>query len=205
MKLTWVRAGSPVPDGDKLRRLGITGLVYDATDPIVTAAFLDEVRNEWHFDPWLTWSADWDDVAAVELARRMSVAITARASNSKRLGMIADIEALWRRQSTYVITWLNEWRRLRPTRRTIFTTEPLQGGAISDELAARINADVNLLVVPQLYFDKMVPAVEAQVAMELIQTPGRRDIQRSRVKCYYDAHRLPSEWDGIAYDCAALP
>jgi hypothetical protein len=205
MKATWIRPGSPIPDGDKLRALGITDLVWDATDPFVTAASMEEVWTEWRFRPWLTRSADWGDVTAERLARLMHEDIKRVQRDGKALGMIADIEALWRRTSNYVLTWLTEWRRLRPTRRTAWTTEVFQGGAISDALAARINGDINLLTVPQLYFGNMLLAAESQVAMDFIQAHGRRDIDRSRVKCYYDAAHLPVAWDGFAYDCAKLP
>jgi hypothetical protein len=205
MKAAWVRPGSPIPDGQNLVKHGITDLVWDATDPFVTADSMEEVWTEWRFRPWLTRSADWDDVPAATLAQQMDDDIERVQRDNRPLGMIADIEALWRRTSVYVVSWLRAWRVLRPTRRTAWTTEPFQGGAISDGLAALVNSDVNLLVVPQLYFGNMAPAVESQVAMELIQTDGRRPIRRDRLRCYYDAARLPAAWDGFAYDEAKLP
>lgn len=205
MRAVWIREGTPIPDGAKLRRLGVTDLVWDATDPFATAAALEEVSTRWHFRPWLTRSADWGDVGAGTLAQQMSDDIARVQRDNKPLGMIADIEALWRRTSNYVVAWLRAWRILRPTRRTAWTTEVFQGGAISDGLAARINSDVSLVCLPQLYFGGMEPAVESTVAMDFIQQAGRRDIDRARVRMYYDAARLPAAWDGIAFDYAKLP
>jgi hypothetical protein len=205
MRVAWIRPGSPELDGPKAQSYKLDGLAYDATDPVrVTAAYFAKLRG-WGYRPWITRSADWGDVDAVQLANQMSGDVSDVDADNLPLGMIADIEAMWRRGSAYVLAWLAEWRRLRPTRRTIWTTEPMQGGAISDALAARINSDVNLLVVPQLYDKNMTPWNEGRVVADVIQARGRRDIDRSRVKCYYGAQTLNFDWDGIAFDFAKLP
>lgn len=187
-----------------MQRYGVTDLCYDATDPHVDADFCAFLRGL-GIRPWLTYSADWGDVDALTLAREMDAAIVRVKSSALSLGMVADIEALWRRGSAYVLAWLNEWRQLRPTRRTVWTTEPLQGGAVSDALAARINSDINLVVVPQLYTFDMTPYPENIVALDIVQTHGRRDIERARVRSYYDSRNMPPAWDGFIWDFNGLP
>lgn len=205
MRVAWVRPGSPELDGPKAKRYKLDGLAYDATDTVrVTADYFAKLRG-WGYRPWITRSADWGDPTPLELALLMDVDVARVLASALPLGMIADIEAMWKRGSAYVLEWLEEWRRLRPTRRTIWTTEPMQGGAISDALAARINSDVNLLVVPQCYDKDMTPWNEGRVVADVIQARGRRDIDRSRVKCYYGAATLNHDWDGIAFDFARLP
>jgi hypothetical protein len=205
MKVAWVRPGAPSLNGPKAERYKLDGLCYDATDRTrATAEWFAALRG-WHYRPWLTRSADWGDPTGRELAILMDADVTRVGADNLPLGMVADIEAMWQRGSAYVLEWLNEWRKLRPTRRTIWTTEPLQGGTVSDTLAARINADVNLLVVPQLYDKNMTPYNEGRCVAEMIQTRGRRDIDRHRVTCYYAAHALNADWDGLVFDFDKLP
>jgi len=205
VKAAWIRpGGGGVPDGDKARRYGIDTLYWDATDPQISAAFFDKVRG-WGFKPGITRDPGWTNATGTDLARQCDADLVRLGSTAKTCYVIADIEAMWKRGSGFVIEWLTEWRRLRPTRVTAWTTEPFQGGTVSDQLAARINADPNLMVVPQLYFSKMEPANEAACALEMCQTNGRRDIDRSRIKSYYDPRYLPPVWDGIVFDFALLP
>ncbi len=194
-----------------MTRHGIDTLYYDATDPVIHSKnssdvlFFDELRSL-HIKVGITRDPVWGNLDAVTLARTMDADLAGVASQNKQCYMIADIEGLWARPATYVLDWLTEWRRLRPTRFTIWTTEPVQGGAVSDALAARINADLNLYVVPQDYYVGMVPEVSSQVAMEMCVASGqRRPILRSKIKNYYDAAKLPAAWDGVAFDFAKLP
>lgn len=205
MRVAWVRPGSAALDGPKAQQYKLDGICYDATDATnVTAAHFAELRG-WGYRPWLTRSADWGDVSAADLAALMSHDVHAVAADAAPLGMVADIEALWRRGGGYVLDWLAEWRHLRPQRRTVWTTEPMQGGAIGDSLAARINSDVNLLVAPQLYDKDMTPYNEGRVVADVIQARGRRDIDRSRVIAYYGARTLNFDWSGLVFDFTKLP
>lgn len=207
MRAAWVRQGHPgIPDGTKMHKYGIDTLYYDATDPVVDSAYLDEIRAL-HIKVGITRDPVWGGLNAVTLARTMDADLVRLGSGSgKQCYVIADIEGLWARPATYVLDWLTEWRKLRPTRFTTWTTEPVQGGAVSDALAARINADLNLKVAPQTYYDGMVPEVTEQVAMEMSVADGqRRAIHRDKIKIYYDAQHMPAAWDGIAFDFDKLP
>jgi hypothetical protein len=205
VKAAWVRpGGGAVPDGDKAKRYGIDTLYWDATDPQISVEFFDKVRS-WGFKPGITRDPGWTGGDGVKLATVLNDDLKRLGSDNKTCYVIADIEAMWQRGSGFVLNWLTEWRRLRPTRITAWTTEPFQGGTVSDELAARINSDPNLTVIPQLYFSQMEPANEAACALEMCQTSGRRDIDRARIKSYYDPRFLPPAWDGIVFDFAKLP
>jgi hypothetical protein len=205
VRVAWVRPGTGELDGPKAQRYKLDGLAYDATDPVrATAEYFAKLRG-WSYRPWITRSADWGAPSGAQLAQLMDEDVSRVGAGNLPLGMIADIEGMWLRGSGYVLEWLTEWRRLRPTRRTVWTTEPLQGGTVNDALAARINADVNLLVVPQLYDAHMNPYNEGVCVAEMIQTRGRRDIDRSRVACYYGARSLNFDWRGFVFDFAELP
>lgn len=196
MKAAWVRPGHPrIPDGGKIQRWGVDTLIYDATDPQVDAAFFKELRGL-HIKVGMTRDPNWGNKSAIDLARQMDADLVDKGSQNLQCTMIADIEALWQRGSGYVLAWLTEWRSLRPTRATMWTTEPFQGGVISDALVAKINTDPNLIVVPQLYYAGMVDAVESRVALDL----AGRKIRPDRIYPYYDAEDMPGAWDGIVFD-----
>jgi hypothetical protein len=206
MKAAWVRpGGGRIPDGTKLARYGITTLYWDATDPVLLTKnqdgvlFLDEMRK--YVKVGITRDPNWGSLSASQLAAAMNGDIVSLASENKQLYVIADIEAMWRRGSAYVLEWLSAWRSLRPTRVTAWTTEPNQGGTISDTLRDRINSDPNLIVMPQLYYAGMVDAVESRVALDL----AARGIRTDRIYPYYDAEDMPAAWDGIVFDFAKLP
>jgi hypothetical protein len=201
VKAAWIRpGGGAIPDGAKAHAWGITTLFYDATDPQISADFFEKVRS-WGFKPGITRDPTWNSASAVDLAREMDADLVRLGSENKTCYAMADIEALWNRGSAYVLAWLTEWRRLRPTRQTFWTTEPMQGGVISDTLVARINSDPNIIVVPQLYYKGMVDAVESRVALDL----AGRKIRPDRIYPYYDAEDMPAAWDGIVFDFAKLP
>lgn len=196
MKAAWVRPGHPrIPDGGKMARWGIDTLFYDATDPQIDADFFKLLRSL-HIKVGLTRDPVWNNATAVDLARDMDADLIRVGAANLQCYSIADIEALWRRGAQYIIDWLTEWRHLRPTRTTFLTLEPMQGGLLSDTLVAKINADPNLIVVPQLYYDKMVPAVESRVVLDL----SKRKIRDDRIFPYYDAEKMPGAWDGVVFD-----
>lgn len=183
-----------------MQRYGIDTLYYDATDDQVDSAFLDELRGL-KIKVGVTRDPVWGNLDAVTLARTMDADLARLGSANKQCYMIADIEAMWQRGSAYVLAWLKEWRSLRPSRITAWTTEPFQGGTISDELVGKINTDPNLIVVPQLYFAGMVDAVESRVVLDLAQ----RRIRPDRIYPYYDAEDMPGAFDGLVFDFNKLP
>jgi hypothetical protein len=201
VRAAWVRpGGGKIPDGAKMQRHGIDTLIYDATDPQVDASFLAELRGL-HIRVGFTRDPGWTNATGASLADLMDADLKRFKSDNLQCFCVADIEAMWQRGSAFVLEWLTEWRRLRPTRATAWTTEPGQGGTISDELRDRINLDQNLLVVPQLYYSGMVDAVESRVVLDL----AARRIRPDRIYPYYDAEDMPAAWDGIVFDFAKLP
>ncbi len=205
MRAAWIRPnGAHIPDGAKARRYAIEYLVWDATDPQIDAAFFDEVRG-WGFKPGITRDPGWTNSDGPALATLLDKDLKRLGSSDKPCLVVADIEKLWQRGPQFVLDFLTAWRKLRPTRTTVWTTEPLQGGMVSDELAAAINADKNLLVAPQLYDDVMTPYPEGAVLLEMGQNPDRRNVARQRIVSYYAAAHLPFAWSGLVFDFAVLP
>jgi hypothetical protein len=211
MHAAWIRPGGPrIPDGTKAKRLGIDTFVWDATDPVIaetrmengqTVYFFDDVRT-WGFKPGITRDPTWTDATPAQLATLLDSDLKRLGTSDKTCLVVADIEAMWKRGASYVVDFLAAWRKLRPTRTTVWTTEPLQGGTVSDALAAAINADKNLLVAPQLYTDTMALMPEGAVLLEMGQNLERRNIARQRIVAYYDAAHLPAAWSGLAFDFA---
>jgi len=206
VKAAWVRPGGPrIPDGGKLAKYGITTLYWDATDPVLMTTnkakepFLVEMRK--YVRVGITRDPVWTGSTGKQLAGLLATDLHRLESDNLQCYVIADIEALWQRGSAYVLEWLKAWRTLKPTRVTAWTTEPTQGGVISDELVTAINNDPNLIVVPQIYYAGMVDAVESRVVLDL----AARKIRPDRIYPYYDAGDMPAAWDGIIFDFAALP
>lgn len=201
MKAAWIRpGGGAIPDGNKAKAWGINTLFWDATDPQIDATFFDKVRS-WGFTPGITRDPIWTGSTGTDLARLLDADLVRLGSGNKTCIAMVDIEALWARTAQYVINWLVEWRTLRPTRKTYWTTEPGQGGVISDVLVAKINLDPNLVVIPQLYYSGMVDAVESRTVLDL----AGRKIRPDRIYPYYDAENMPAAWDGIIFDFDKLP
>lgn len=110
-----------------------------------------------------------------------------------------------------ILSLLRRWRQIRPTRYTIWTLEPFQGGGwtwIAPELVQQVNADQNLLVAVQEYVDvagdQLYPAMGAAARDEL----ERLGILRERLTSFIAVKAgtlVPYGWEGILYNFAALP
>jgi hypothetical protein len=144
----------------------------------------------------------WTQAGAVDLARLCDADLARTASGNAQCAVMVDVEAMFRRGSQYMIDFLKEWRALRPSRVTSWTTEPNQGGTISLPLVGMIGADPNLVVLPQTYDGNMAPygTVDWNRA-DIVE----RGVPRARVAAFYDGAALPAHWDGCAFTLERLP
>jgi hypothetical protein len=112
-----------------------------------------------------------------------------------------------------VIAGLQQWRRARYRRDTIWTFEPLQGGWVGDpQMKLQIKPDTNLVLMPQTYRFDMSPVAQDQVLYDLL-----RNYDRRQIKLYYQSfYKVPADdrypkfpvqeaWDGCIYDLEHLP
>jgi hypothetical protein len=111
---------------------------------------------------------------------------------------------------TGTLDLLERWRTLRPTRYTFWTLEPFQGGALTPDLVAFVNADVNLLVLVQCYGtiagDELYPAMQTAAVDDLVL----HGLRRERVRCFLGVKApvqstVPYGWEGVLYGFQALP
>lgn len=107
--------------------------------------------------------------------------------------------------SSDVLNMLAHWRTLRPTRDTVWSPEPLQGGDMNADLRQMILHDAHLRVAAQLYRGKpeMAPVSERAVHDDIAFIPGMKRLsvygvvsQTSPVKV---KHAIPEGWNGILY------
>jgi hypothetical protein len=192
-----LRGGPKVPDLAKLTRYGATRLYWEAADNQVDASLLDAVRAK-GFEVGVMRDPSWDGANPIQLAETLNADVIRLGSNAKQCAVMADIEL---HSPGYVLSFITEWRKLRPTRPLAWTLEPYQAGWFSRDLVDKINADPNLIVLPQLYFGDMTPQVESLVAMD-VQSAG---VSRDRVRCFYGLKNAVKAWDGCLYDLINLP
>lgn len=205
MKAALVLRGGPlVPDLAKAKRYGVTRLYWEADDPQITAKLLDDVRAK-GFEIGLMRDPSWHADNPQQLAKKLSDDLIRFASpsffpNPKQCAVQADIEY---HSAQYVIDFITEWRKLRSARETAWTMEPNQGGWFTPELVDRLNRDQNMMVLPQLYYGDMSPAVESLMTIDI----ERRGVNPDRIRCYYGLRnrQIADAWDGALFDLISLP
>lgn len=145
------------------------------------------------------WSYAWfPSVALVDVARMMDGVLTMLKVRTKQCAVQFDFE---NHDAPGFLTWLTEWRALRPTRATEWTLEPLQHGWFTRELVAAIEGDAHLTVIPQTFRGDM-----AQVAQDAVWRDLADYLPASSVKLCYDfAHGAPEAMDGFGFTLERLP
>jgi len=193
----FVNPGGPrVPDFGKARRYGITRLYWQANDPQIDGDLLGLFRTE-GFEVGILRDPSWDQVGALDLARQLDADLVRLKSGDKQCAVLADIEY---HDPNYITAFLREWRTLRPQRVTGWTLEPLQGGWMDAAFVQTVER-ATIGVAAQSYLGNMSPVDPDLVRADLIE----RGFPRAAVACVYDAARIPTHWDGIAYRFDQLP
>lgn len=191
-----LRGGPKVPDLTKAQNLGINRLYWEAEDPQLDASLLDAVRAK-GFSVGIMRDPHWNGDTPEILAARLSKDLDRLGSTSKQCAVIADIEV---HDSAYLLSWLHNWRIIRPTRETAWTMEPFQGGWFSPALVSAINADPNIAVVPQGYYGDMRRVNHDQLRCDILA----RGVNCVRYKAFYADVPGNGYWDGIAWDLAQI-
>jgi hypothetical protein len=203
MKQALILPGGPASvDGDKAKRWGITRLYWGADDPNATPALLKSVRAA---GIGVGVMRVMRGETAEDLAEQMSQDLSDKGFNwSTGPDSCAAIFDNENHGSAYARDSIKSFRVLRPLRTLLWTLESGQGGWFEPDLVDLINADPNLVVVPQLYFGtpRMYPVSE-RFAVENLALRG---IRRDRLACFYDGEKpIPYGWFGIIYGFNQLP
>jgi hypothetical protein len=198
-----LKGGAKWPDGEKLARAGVTRLYYEANDPQIDAAFMQQLRD-WGYEAGVmrdpVWS-NYNDTPEQWIAKvNADIARLApkNPSTGKRppLSVMLDIE---RHDSDYVYRALREFDRTNPGRNYIWTMEYHQAGWFSQEIVNHVNADPQCRVLPQLYYGDMSNCVDSHAAARDLYTP-HGGINDDRI-CFFYSLRvpIPHDWDGCLY------
>lgn len=203
MRAVWVDDGQ-TPDYAKLARYGIGGVYFAGNDARLTPAYLQSVKDHAGVaEVGLYYAWNWYPVqAAKALARTISEAV-------KAVGWLGnppvciDIEKghglTDANYTAYAVAFFQEWRRLRPSRKTAYTLEGFQGGLFGPADVLHIAA-ANLEICPQMYAGNMAPLAHDVTIDLLIQ-----GFPAAQLSGMYDAAALPYNWRGFAFTQGRLP
>jgi hypothetical protein len=121
---------------------------------------------------------------------------------------IADAEI---HDPQWVLDWLRAWRKVRPTRATVWTMEPHQAGWMTAtltnpdgskvRLVDAVNADPHLTLAPQMYGGDMSPFSADAMVLDLLD----HGVHRDHVSAFYDGARPAAYWDGYVFTLDRLP
>lgn len=192
-----LRGGPRFPNQIKARNLGVTRFYWEAEDPALDKALFTDMRGAgWQVG--IMRDPHWHNDSPETLAKKLNDDLVRLGTENLQCSVQADIEY---HDNDYVLAFLKAWRAIRPMRATEWTMEPFQGGWFRKDLVAAINADPNLLVIPQGYYGNMTRANIDQIKCDILV----RGVNCARVKAYYADLPGNGFWDGVAWDFATVP
>lgn len=192
-------------DTDKAKAWGIDRLWWEVNDPVASRFTLAEVRGR-----GVGVGLKINGTGGIT-AERMHQGLTDHGFGSttgpRSCGAMFDDE-LHRLDLT--LAMLRHWRTLRPTRYTILTFEPFQGGAFAamPELVHLINTDPNIVAVPFTYMDLAGDQLYPAQADAVVDDLAAAGILRERIALFIAVKQnvqIPFGWGGVLYGFAALP
>jgi hypothetical protein len=202
VKAALVIGGGPKwPDGDKLKRAGVTRLYYEANNPEVDAAFMQQLRD-WGYEAGVMRDPNWNNYTDTpeQFVAKVNDDISRLApkkpdGSRPPLAVMLDIE---RHDSDYVTRALREFDRTNSGRNYVWTMEYHQAGWFSSELVDHVNGDPQCRLVPQLYYGDMGQVIDSHAAARDLASVGVHD---DRVCFFYNLRYppLPIDWDGCLY------
>jgi len=198
MRAIWIDLGNDA-DYVRLHEHGITEPIYDVRDPRVTKAYLDNVANL-GFQPGVYACWNWPEVAGMSGAK-FSEWTDAQVKPLHRTATFPSVHLNDETHSpTRIIEMLRRWRQLRPSKRTLWTLEGMQGGLFGSAHVQAIEA-ANVHYGPQCYTGAMARMESATVVLDL----AKRGFSSSRIAPFLDAAKLGHWWEGVAYTQGRLP
>ena len=193
----WIDHGND-PAYAKLQAHGISEVVFDIRDPRLTKPYLQMVTAK-GFKPGVYAAWNWQPTLdGAEFAEWVDAKL-------KPLNISQNTPSVHLNMETHDVPWLlaclRRWRELRPTKRTLWSMEGMQGGLFSAADVATLNG-LNLLYGPQCYTGDMTRMESATVVLDLV----RRGFDAGRIQPFLDAAQLGYWWDSaVAYTQGRLP
>jgi hypothetical protein len=197
-----LKGGAKWPDGEKLARAGVTRLYYEANDPQIDAAFMQQLRD-WGYEAGVMRDPVWNNYSdsPEQFIAKVNDDIDRLApkkpdGSRPQLAVMLDIEC---HDSDYVYRALREFDRTNAGRNYVWTMEYHQAGWFSSELVNHINADAQLRILPQLYYGDMSNCVDSHAAARDLYQP-HAGVNDDRI-CFFYSLRvpIPHDWDGCLY------
>lgn len=217
MRAVWIDAGSD-PDTTRLAHFNIRRAYFPShvesggawvRNPRLTADYLygpaPERRGGWNAavgSVGLYLGSSWPMfISPAGLAYELNLVLTAIGADGRHCAVHVNRE----QHDFDLVTFLDVWRRVRPNRETSWVIEGMQGGRLTPAEVRAINADTNLTVLAESFYDdangSMRPFDPDRVRCDLIDY----GIQRQRAVVMYDAAHLNDRWDGCAFTQGRLP
>jgi hypothetical protein len=201
VKACLVCGGGPKwPDGQKLARAGVTRLYYEANNPEIDAAFMQQLRD-WGYEAGVMRDPVWNNYtdSPEQFIAKVNDDIDRLAPKNPdgsrpQLAVMLDIE---KHDADYVYRALKEFDRTNTGRNYVWTMEYHQAGWFSPELVDHINADAQCRVVPQLYYGDMSNCVDSHASARDMYAVRVND---NRLAFFYSLRvPIPHDWDGVLY------
>lgn len=207
MRYVWADATDD-PSWGNVEKAGANGIFVPMFDPLYDRQFLQtEVRGR-GYAAGIYLGAGWlpIDTAArrAELVQKVHEQFQSRFVPG--LKVMFNLEE---HQPGHIIDVLERWRELHPTVGTSWSMEPNQGGWMGPDVTKGGKAPSSFVqrviktkvrLVPQLFFGGMAPAGEEAVMWDV----AKRGFPASIISPFYDAARLPADWDGYAFTAGRL-
>lgn len=208
-----IRGGPYVPDLEKAKAYGVNELVFEADDPALRNApeaaanlFAALRAKPEHYQIRIMRDVGWPSSGGNPLSIAKALSEDIRLYGGGREGgpALVQLSAMYDGEvphdSSFHLAVIREFFRRRPGRSLVWTIEGLQGGWISNELVAYINAHPLLIISPQSYYGNMTPIFIQYTIEDLV----RRGIRRDKIQPFIHPQRADAGWYGIVYDHAKL-
>jgi hypothetical protein len=199
MRGVWVDAGND-PVYEKIDAAGIRWLYFPLSDPAqdVRRRLLEAKARGYIGGVYAAsnWYGDPSGKVFAETVHRAVSHVAPEASNVWPKVMVDDE----RHDPGAIANFLHRWRQLRRYTDTAWTLESMQGGwmpptFVDDVIAAHVR------IVPQCYRGDMTPVDSLATARDLT----KRGFPDALISPFYDAARLPLDWQGFAFTMGRLP
>jgi hypothetical protein len=194
MRSTWVDSGND-PAYGLYPRYGITVPFFDPRDPRVTASYLDGVLAHPQITQCGIYTAwNWGSFSAEEYAEWTDAQLR-RINWQGNAWVFLDIEKGHGVNDSNFVSYaaaaLKRWRQLRPSRKTWWTLEGMQGGLFSGNQATTIDK-LNIPICPQFFMGDMNPQPHSPII-------DLQEVGFTKIDGMYDAAQLPAIWRGCAF------
>jgi hypothetical protein len=199
MRGVWVDAGND-PVYERLDAQGIRWVYFPLSDPVadVRRRLLDVKQRGYAGGVYAAWNwyGDPSGPLFAETVHRALQHVAPDATNTWPKVMLDDE----RHDPATIQAELVRWRQLRPYNDTAWTFESGQAGWFSPSFVVALTT-ARVRLVPQCYRGDMVAVDTLAEARALI----RQGVPDAAISPFYDAGKLPLDWQGFAFTMGRLP